>query len=267
MPYVESGGARIYWTTRGQGPPVLFIMGLAFSHEMWFRVVEWVAPRFQAVLFDNRGSGRSDAPRTPYSIAQMAADAVAVLDAAGVGSAHVLGASMGGMIAQELVLRWPERVRSLTLGCTHAGWLWSRLPRPSVFANVWKARGLSPEQALEAIDRHMYHPDTPQHLVREDRAVRLAGLPPRHGYRNQILAVASWWGSYWRLPRIAKPVVILHGADDPLIPVENGRMLQRRIPGARLEVVADCRHVMPTDQPRRTAELVTGFLDEQARCA
>lgn len=266
MPYTENQGVRLYYEVRGEGPPVLLIMGMAFSHEMWFRVVRWAEPHFKLILFDNRGAGRSEAPRHAYSIRGMADDALAVMQAAGVEAAHVLGASMGGMIAQELVLRHPDRVLSLTLGCTHAGWLWSRLPRWRVLRAAMRTRGLPPEQALAVLDRSLYHAATPPELVEEDRRIRLASLPPPHGYRNQILAVLAWWGSYWRLGEIRKPVMILHGAGDPLIPVENGRQIADRIPGAEFHVVDDCCHVMPTDQPARTAELVLGFLFRQT-CA
>src|ERR1700739_2778868 len=100
MPYTENEGACLYWTEVGSGPPVLLIMGLSFTHEMWFRILPSLAERHRVILFDNRGMGRSSVARGPYSIAQMARDAPAVLRAAGVSSAHIIGASMGGMIAQ-----------------------------------------------------------------------------------------------------------------------------------------------------------------------
>ena len=129
VPYVTSHGAKIYWNEQGSGPPVLLIMGLSFTHDMWFRVLpilsapataqfilitaEWVAATSRAVLIRMK---------------RMAQDAVAVLDAAGVSAAHVIGASMGGMIAQEIALRHPQRVLSLLLGCTSYGGLFARWP-------------------------------------------------------------------------------------------------------------------------------------------
>src|SRR5437870_6994780 len=102
MPYAVTDNTRLYWTEIGSGEPLLLIMGLGATHEMWDRLIPVVAPRFRTILFDNRGVGRSDVPSPPYTIEGMAADAAAVLDAAGVETAHVFGASMGGMIAQEL---------------------------------------------------------------------------------------------------------------------------------------------------------------------
>lgn len=101
MPFLFHNGTRLYWNELGNGPPILLIMGLSFTHEMWARLLPSLTPRYRAIFFDNRGMGRSDVPRGPYSMRLMASDAVAVLDAAGVHAAHIVGASMGGMIAQE----------------------------------------------------------------------------------------------------------------------------------------------------------------------
>src|SRR6185503_20953113 len=118
---VQSGSAKIYWEEQGSGDPILLIMGLGASLEAWDRTAPVLASRYRVILFDNRGVGRSDVPPGPYSLEMMADDAAAVLDAAGVQAAHVYGASMGGMIAQEFALRHPTRVRKLILGCTACG--------------------------------------------------------------------------------------------------------------------------------------------------
>ena len=121
MPFIEHQGARIYWDERSVGEPVLLIMGLGYPSDMWWRTRPALDARYRTIVLDNRGAGRSDMPPGPYPIGLMAADALAVLDAAGVESAHVFGISMGGMIAQELALQNQKRVRSLILGCTAAG--------------------------------------------------------------------------------------------------------------------------------------------------
>src|ERR1044072_3098014 len=121
MAFVENEGVRIYWTEQGKGEPLLMIMGLGYSHDMWNRAAPVLAERYHIIMFDNRGVGRSDVPPGPYPIATMAADARAVLDAAGIDRAPVFGLSMGGLIAQEFTLQNPQRVGALVLGCTTCG--------------------------------------------------------------------------------------------------------------------------------------------------
>src|SRR5580704_4755103 len=161
MPYVSSGGSNIYWEESGAGEPLLLIMGLGYSLEMWHRSRPALSAVYRTIVFDNRGVGRSDVPPGPYSIAQMASDAAAVLDAAGIESAHVFGMSMGGMIAQEFALQYPKRVRSLILGCTAAGGPEAVSAEPEVL-QILMLRGVDPEVAAQAISPFIYHSATPK---------------------------------------------------------------------------------------------------------
>ena len=112
---------RIAWESKGAGEPVLLIHGLGYARWGWEPVAEPLAQRFRLLLFDNRGIGESEIPPGPYTARAMAEDAVSVLDEAGVDSAHVVGTSLGGMVAQELALGWPDRVDRLVLACTTPG--------------------------------------------------------------------------------------------------------------------------------------------------
>src|ERR1700681_2744465 len=110
MPFTQSAGTQLYWEESGHGDPLLLIMGLGYAHQMWHRTRPVVDPHYRTIVFDNRGVGKSDVPAGAYPIAQMAADAAAALDAAGIARARILGISMGGMIAQEFAIQYPERV-------------------------------------------------------------------------------------------------------------------------------------------------------------
>ena len=121
MPITTANGIDLYYEIHGEGEPLLLIMGLSLSSKSWFRTIPALSKQYKVIVFDNRGVGLSGKPNSPYSIELMADDAKAVLDAAGVESAHIYGISMGGMIAQRLALKYPERIRSLILGCTTSG--------------------------------------------------------------------------------------------------------------------------------------------------
>src|SRR5260221_14373376 len=121
MSFVENLGARIHWDEEGSGAPLLLIMGLGWSSHAWHRTRPVLGEKYRTIALDNRGGGRSEAPPGPYSIAQRAADAAAVLNAARANTAHIFGVSMGGMIAQEFALQNPNKVSPLILGSTPSG--------------------------------------------------------------------------------------------------------------------------------------------------
>jgi 3-oxoadipate enol-lactonase len=264
MPYLVNRGARIYWEEQGSGPPVLLIMGLSFTLEMWFRVVPHLTKSYRVLLFDNRGIGRSDVPRGPYTIPALADDAAAVLDAAGVGAAHVVGASMGGMIAQELALRFPDRVLSLLLGCTSYSGLFGKWPNfrkgPS-HLSWFRSSRLQRERSMRNM---LYAAGTLNELIEEDIGVRLGCNWTYKGVLNQLAGILLW-NSYRRLPSIKVPTLVVHGADDYLIPPRNGQVVAWRIPGARFELIPDAGHVFITDQPEATIRYLLGFLEQVCR--
>src|ERR1700720_3926587 len=150
MAFADNQGARIYWDQQGQGEPVLLIMGLGYPSAMWYRTRPLLAARYRTIALDNRGAGLSDTPPSPYSIRLMGSDAAAVLDAAGIESAHVFGVSMGGMIAQEFVLQYSQRVLSLILGCPAAGGPPAGRAAPGAIQVLMTRDKMSPEQAAEA---------------------------------------------------------------------------------------------------------------------
>lgn len=239
-------------------------MGLSFTHEMWGRVLPTLERHYRCIVFDNRGMGRSSVPRGPYSIRLMASDAAAVLTAAGVRAAHVIGASMGGMIAQELALRHPDRVLSLTLGCTSYSGLFARwphfrfLPRRMEWSRYER---LERERSLRAL---LYSDTTPDELIEEDVRIRCACNWSYRGFFSQFLGILRW-SSYRRLPRIKVPTLVMHGDQDHLVPVENGQVLASRIPGARFQLIRNAGHVLTTDQTKACLEVLLVFLEQTTR--
>jgi 3-oxoadipate enol-lactonase len=258
VPYASNNGVRIWWEEEGQGEPLLMVMGLSFSMAMWRELRGIMAHHFRTILFDNRGVGKSDVPLRPWSMSAMARDAACVMDAAGVESSHVFGISMGGMIAQELALSEPARVRKLVLGCTQCGG--PRAVRPDrEVRRVFLRPLLSKEKRMEAFTPFLYDPQTPRERIEQDRAVLRLNYVRLRGSIAQLAAILRWQ-SYDRLPRIASPTLVIHGDSDRLVPPENGRMIAERIPGARFVSLPHAGHIFPTDQPERTLAEILGFL-------
>ncbi|MGH3870733.1 MAG: alpha/beta fold hydrolase [Pseudonocardiaceae bacterium] len=261
MPYTENGGTRLFWEESGAGPAVLLIHGLGYTHDMWYRTIPVLSPRYRVIRFDNRGVGRSDVPPGVYRVSDMAADAVAVLDAAAADVAHVVGVSLGGAIAQELTLRHPSRVRGLVLVATLCGGPRLVPAEPEVGVTLL-ARGRMPaEQGIRVMNPYVYDPGTPVERIDEDLAVRLRTYPSAQGYLGQVRALPSW-SSYDRLPEITAPTLVIHGQSDRLVPPGNGRIIAERIPGARLTLIPRASHIVFTDQPEIAHGAMVTFLDE-----
>jgi pimeloyl-ACP methyl ester carboxylesterase len=259
MPYAISGETRIYCEESGTGAPLLLIMGLGYSHEMWHRTRPVVSAHYRTILFDNRGVGKSDVPLGSYSISQMADDTAAVLDAAGVANAHVFGLSMGGMIAQEFALKYPERVNRLVLGCTACGGR-NAIPAAQTVVDVVMARArMTPEEGAEAMVPYIYDRSTPRERIEEDLTIRRRTYPEAAGYMGQVQAIFAWT-SFDRLKRIGAPTLIIHGDTDQLVPPENARILVQTIVGSRLVMLPHASHIFVTDQTAASHREVLAFL-------
>ncbi|HLG96019.1 MAG TPA: alpha/beta fold hydrolase [Bryobacteraceae bacterium] len=264
MPFIENQGAKIYWDEQGAGEPLLLIMGLGYPSDMWYRTRPVVSKTYRTIVIDNRGVGRSDMPPGPYPIATMAADALAVLDAAGVDAAHVYGISMGGMIAQELTLQHPERVRSLILGCTAAGGPTAVQAEPEVGQMIMARGAMTPEQAAEAAVPYIYDRGTPRAKIDEDLNVRRPWLARPEAYIAQLQGILAW-EAYSRLPHIQVPTLVVHGENDRLVPVGNGKLIASRIPGAKLVILPNASHIYPTDQTEASHRAILEFLASQSQ--
>lgn len=261
MAFAEHDGARIHWSALGQGEPLVLVMGLGCSSAMWFRLAPLLAGKRRVILLDNRGVGQTQAPqdRLVHRVASMAGDIGAVLDAAGEPSAHVLGLSMGGMIAQQFALDFPARVRSLMLAATHCGGAHAIQPDAGIWRLLFKKATTTPEQALRAMQPYTYARTTKTNVIEQDNLVRLAHYPETRGYLAQLHGLLGW-SSHHRLPSLRCPTLVLHGVEDQLIPPANGRLLVSRIPGSRLVEIENASHWLHSDQPGKVADAVTDFI-------
>jgi len=262
MPFADNQGTRIYWDEEGTGPPVLLIMGLGYPSAMWHRTRPALSASYRTIALDNRGAGQSDVPPGPYSIAVMASDAAAVLDAAGVPSAHVFRISMGGMIAQEFALQYPGRVRSLLLGCTAAGGPNAKRAEPAAVEMLKARTWMSREEAAEAAVPFIYDAATPRRLIDEDIARRHPWPTSPAGYLAQLQAILAW-EAFSRLPQITTPTLVIHGKVDRLVPPGNGELIAARIPDAQLVLLERASHLFATDQPEAAEKTISEFLASQ----
>ncbi len=260
MPFAQSSGERIYWEESGKGEPILLIMGLGYAHQMWFRTRPVLEKHYRTIVFDNRGVGQSDVPEGPYSIAQMADDAATVMDAAGIEKARVFGISMGGMIAQELALRYPDRVDRLILGCTSFGGRTAKIAAKEVLQLLQARATMTPDEGAEALVPFIYDPHTPRSRIDEDLALRRKLYPTAQGYLAQVQAINAW-SSAGRLGALKVPTLIVQGETDQLIPPENAALLQGQIKGATVVMLPHASHIFTTDQPAQAHAAILDFFN------
>jgi pimeloyl-ACP methyl ester carboxylesterase len=194
----------------------------------------------------------------------MASDVAAVLDAAGVESAHVFGISMGGMIAQEFAIQYPKRVRSLILGCTTAGGAGVVRAEADATQMLLSRGKMSAEEAARAALPFIYDATTAQELIEEDLEVRRPWFPRREAYNAQLQGILTW-ECYSRLSQINAPTLVIHGDSDRLIPAGNGKIIAENISGAKLVVLSPASHIFTTDQPQEAHQAILDFLEEHRR--
>jgi 3-oxoadipate enol-lactonase len=258
MPHVELGSRSLYYERRGTGAPLLLIQGMAGHHAMWGEpLVDLLARDFDVVAYDHRGIGESTDVPGDFSTADLAADAVAVLDGLGWDAAHVLGISLGGMVAQELAIAHPDRIQSLVLGCTYCGGPGSSLAAPGPLRMLQAMNTGNADAAVRAgflanlssaytVDESHYAPF---------KAVALAvGIPVPLVIRQAKAGFVH--NTSARLEQITAPTLILHGTDDEMIGYENGQLIAGLIPGSRLHTFDGVGHLFWWERPDETAELV-----------
>ena len=268
--YARSGALRISYERRGtmhwRRPWLVLIQGMGLDRLGWEPVLRKLRRHFRLVLVDNRGSGRSDRPAGSFAVADMAGDIVAVLDAAGIGRAHVLGASLGGMVAQELAIGYPERVDGLVLACTTPGWPFAYpMPAASVRLIVATAR-MTPEAARRRHTENALSARTVrQRPELVNRLLEIQAYQPADGGALSAQAAAgARYAGRLRQARIHARTLVLHGGADTVVDPRNGRLLADRIPGARLVTFPGLGHLLFWEDPGGFAEAVVSFLLDRA---
>ncbi len=259
---IKVNGIEIYYELHGRGDPLVLIMGLRRNAEWWYCQIPTFSKHFKVMAFDNRGAGRSDKPKIDYSIRLFADDTAELMKSLNIKNAHVLGVSMGGYVAQELAINFPEMVRSLVLGCTGAGGERAVLMSPERIKKFTANEGLTPEQILQK-DMDIYFSDKfimdhPM-KIKEFIEISLRYYQPPDAFQRQFAACLEHH-TINRLNRIQVPTLIMSGDDDPLVPPENSRILKELIPHAELKFFRGCRHCFFIEEAETFNQEVVSFL-------
>jgi len=271
MPKVHANGIDIQYEVTGSGEPLLLIAGLGYGGWLWHKMVPGLAERFQVITFDNRGAGGTDRPDGPYTAQMLAADTTGLLEALAFPRAHVLGHSMGGFVAQELVLSRPDLVDQLVLASTNFGGpnhvpvtpaaLLAMMDRSGDVMDVVR-RGIAVACAPGFAEAH---PDLVQELV----AYRLSNPVPPAQYQAQMavgLGLLSAEASFeQRLPAVQAPTLILFGEHDQVVPPANAALLARAIPHNTVRILPDAGHIWMIEQPAVAVAQIVAFLESRGR--
>ena len=263
MPFVHvADGTRIHYEVTGRpgATPILMIQGLGASKNAWNLQRIAMATRFRSISLDNRGAGRSDKPTQPFTLEQMADDAIAVLDAAGVETAHVVGASMGGVISQIIAVKYPHRVRSLTLVCTACRNHPWRQELLQTWAHTAEQKGMI-EVGKEAAQWVM-SPRSFRRLVPAFTWMGpLAALRPRHSFVSQIQAILDTREDLVdELSSITAPTMVIVGNQDILTPRGDSEEIAERIPNAELVVISGAAHGLMMEHSTTFNKILIEFL-------
>ena len=266
MPKVQVAELEMAYHSDGSGEPVLLIGGFGMVKESWELQIIGLAKQFRVVSFDNRGVGETTAPTEPFTVADMAADAVGLIDALGIDSAHVFGVSMGGLIAQVLALDYPDRVEKVVLGCTTHGGRHAVQPQREVMEILGKASDptIPAEEAvrirLPTLFSERFIREEPERL---EESVRFSvqHWPTPQGAAGQMGAL-SVFNVKKRLGEIRCPVLAITGSEDRMMPPENSRLLADGIAGAEHYTVDGAGHNFFFEKPDEVNGVLIEFFSK-----
>ncbi|MGC8605188.1 MAG: alpha/beta fold hydrolase [Desulfomonilaceae bacterium] len=263
MPYEQLGNVKIYYEVQGAGTPLVMIRGLGSNADHWYAQAPFLAEYFKVIIFDNRGIARSSDPGGDYTVPMMAADTLGLMDALNLEQAYVMGLSMGGMIAQELAINYPARIKALVLVCTHCG----------------GTAQIGPSTEVTALFKEMIFENTPEAKIRSASALfdqgTLRNSPDIPKYYSDVslknparteTLIKQWQAvlqhdTFDRLSQIVAPTLVVTGAEDLLIPPENSKILVKKIPNAELKVIPHAGHQVLIEQAASCNEAILEFLN------
>lgn len=262
MERARINGVELAYVLRGNGAPLVMIHGAQGDQSMFADLASVCAANFRVLTFDQRGSGLSEKPDIDYSIAMLADDTAALMDHLGIARAHIIGVSMGGMIAQEFALRHPQKVRSLVLGCTTAGGPKSVRLGGAALTSAYSTAAMTPEARGKALAEAAFtkgyleqHPEVIASMIesRRSRPIDNSAFPHR-------MKAAQEHNTYDRLGEIRSPTLVITGKDDALISWENSRILADCINGAEQVILEPAGHCFWMEQPKQSHAAIAGFI-------
>jgi pimeloyl-ACP methyl ester carboxylesterase len=265
MPKAAVNGINMYYEVQGKGVPLVMIQGFAGNHQAWFFQLRAFKKRYKVVIFDNRGIGKTDKSSEPYTIRTMADDVIGLMDYLGVDKAHILGLSLGGVVAQEIALTYPQRVRKLVLGSTFAG-----REIKDVHPDMLKAVGVKEGSAnadIRSIDFGKLM-NVMVSLAFNKSLYRMFLVPlakyrlksvNAEGYLDQMASVGDY-GTLDRLHLIQAPTLVITGTGDRLVSPQISDTIASRIPNAKLVLVKGGSHAFFMEMRGRFNKEVLEFL-------
>ena len=262
---VKVNDINMYYEIYGDGFPLVMIMGLGVSFDYWNpNIIEEFSKNFNVIVFDNRGAGRTDKPDTEYSIKLFADDTIGLMEALNIERAHVLGHSMGGAIAQEIVLNYPERVEKLVLSSTTCGGRKFVMPSNEITQIVMRDReGMDQEEIVRNLVSVRFTEDfiknNPEFIEEEIQRELKAPITPPYSFKRQGIAVAQF-NTAKRLKNINTPTLVLHGKKDILVPPKNGEILAELISGAKISLFDKSGHETHFHEPEKYVKIILEFL-------
>ncbi|MCS6806439.1 MAG: alpha/beta fold hydrolase [Acidobacteriota bacterium] len=264
MPKAQTNGIELYYEIHGHGEPLVLIAGFGVGLWVWYKQIPTLSQSFQVIVFDNRGAGQSDKPEERHTIRTMADDLAGLLVALGIQQANILGASLGGFIAQEFALAYPQMTRRLILCATGFGGPHYVLPSEDVLSAMSDMEGLGTEERARQNIRLFYsptfiqeHPDEIEMLIR----LYLENPMPEHARMNQLIAAMAF-DTEARLSAITAPTLVLTADQDICVPPENSKNLAERIPNATLMTISGAGHGFFIEKADEFNRLVTEFIQQ-----